>query len=76
MLNDKVSSPGMENSDEHIKELARRLFAAAISCWQGISLQHAYNNFVKTQEGEIGSFWIDLARQVTAHHWQSDRKVR
>jgi hypothetical protein len=60
----------MKEENEHIKELARRLFAASISCWQGISLQHAYNEWVKTQEGEIGSYWIELAQQVTAHHFQ------
>jgi len=57
----------MEKHDEHIKELARRLFAAAISCWTGVSLQHAYKNFVKAQEGDIGAYWIDLAKQVTTH---------
>jgi hypothetical protein len=62
----------MEELDEHIKELARRLFAAAISCWTGVSLQHAYNNFVKTQESEIGTYWIDLAKQVTTHHRQTE----
>ena len=51
---------------EHIEELARRLFAAAISCWTGVSLQHAYNNSLKSQENEIGPYWIELAKQVTA----------
>ena len=57
---------------EHIEELARRLFAAAISCWTGVSLQHAYNNSLKSQENEIGPYWIELAKQVTAHHWQRE----
>jgi len=33
-----------------------------------VSLQHAYNKFVKTQRGEIGPYWIELAKQVTADH--------
>jgi hypothetical protein len=63
----------MQEQPEHIQELARRLFAAAISCWTpGMSLQHAYNNFAKREQGEIGSYWIELAKQVTAHHWQAN----
>jgi len=64
-----IPTGDMEEQPEHIKELARRLFAAAISCWTpGMSLRHAYDEFVKKQEGEIGFYWIELAKQVTAHH--------
>jgi hypothetical protein len=27
----------------------------------------------RTQESEIGSYWIDLAKQVTTHHRQTER---
>lgn len=58
----------MKEPEEHIKELARRLCAAAISCEMGISLQHAYKTWVKNQESEIGGYWISLAEQVFSRH--------
>ena|SRR5438128_1270681 len=64
----------MEQHDEHIKELARRLCAATISCEMGISLQHAYKEWVKTQESEIGAYWINLAEQVSARHSEASMK--
>jgi hypothetical protein len=56
----------MNQHDEYIKELARRLCAAAMSCELRVSLQHASKNWVKTQESEIGDYWISLALQVAA----------
>ena len=58
------TSAHMKEPEEHIKELARRLCAAAISCEMGVSLQHAYKSWVKNQEGEVGGYWISLAEQV------------
>jgi hypothetical protein len=58
----------MKQPEEHIKELARRLCAAAVSCEMGISLQHAYKSWVKNQESEIGGYWISLAEQVFSRH--------
>lgn len=63
----------MNQHDEYVKELARRLCAATMSCELGVSLQHAYNNWIKAQESEIGDYWINLALQVVAARQQQDR---
>jgi hypothetical protein len=64
----------MKQPDEDIKELARRLCAATISCEMGMSLQHAYKEWVKSQESEIGAYWIALAEQVSARHSEGSMK--
>ena len=56
----------MKQHDDYIKELARKLCAASLSCEMRVSLQHAYKNWVKGQESEIGDYWISLAEQVVA----------
>ena len=63
----------MKQHDEYTKELARRLCAAALSCELPVSLQHAYNNWVKTQGSEIGDYWISLAEQVKSARQAMDR---
>ncbi len=63
----------MKQHDEYTKELARRLCAAALSCELRVSLQHAYNNWVKTQGSEIGDYWISLAEQVKSARQAMDR---
>jgi hypothetical protein len=62
----KEKKDNMKQHDEYVKELARRLCAATLSCELRVSLQHAYNNWIKTQESEIGDYWISLAQQVVA----------
>jgi hypothetical protein len=56
----------MKQDDDYIKELARRLCAATLSCELRVSLQHAYKNWIKTQGSAIGDYWISLAKQVVA----------
>jgi hypothetical protein len=63
----------MKQHDEYVKELARRLCAATLSCELRVSLQHAYNNWVKTQASEIGDYWISLAEQVVSARQASNQ---
>jgi hypothetical protein len=64
----------MEDNHEYVKELARRLCAATLSCELRVSLQHAYKEGIKKQGGEIGPCWIALAKHVIEHRWENSAK--
>ena len=64
MDTEKEQAVEVEEQDvvNYEEELARRLAAAYISMQLGISLQYAYKKY--TQKGDIGSYWLALARRV------------
>lgn len=58
---------------DFIKELARRLCAASISCGLGLkSVDYTLKNYV--EDGDVGDFWVALAIQVNQQMMKNERR--
>jgi hypothetical protein len=56
--------PSRDSKLEHELQVARYLASAFVAQSHGIGMDYAYKKY---SHMPVGSFWVDIARQVVAH---------
>jgi hypothetical protein len=68
---DPELDPKRDSKLEHELQVARYLASAFIAQSHGIGMDYARKKYADVP---VGSFWVDIARQVIAHMAKGDRQ--